>query len=1035
MNPNFGSKLFASYSSGYEQFDFKKNRKRVFVERVVNEKSPLKYRLDKSISTIQAIPLELRASTKKTIVWLLSNQYVPRIQNSQIVFEFKQGGSSKQEKGKHCSSPKFPPSVHEPKSEAEYAKMLEQAEKEKSYLKIVQELEKLAQLFFLEAKFALACKVFNAAITLNKVYSQDPSMTLFLHQSLAKVELTYAEKLSGKTPTQFSNTAEMDKIQSYRSRLAKSREILSRKLDENSSLDMQETLKAITEFRIELTIDLISDCFALLGFPPCKYAFVSMGSMSRNETSPFSDLEFAIIIDKDSPQNREYFRNLTRLLEVKIINLGETHYPILQHGLESPTPSGFCFDSGGNSPLGKEGLFELIGTPEELANYLTSRWFDIDLIMSNAMSNLNIIFGDEQLLSLYEAEAQEILDAQVAEKDFPLKERERRALALIQGDILEFAPQLDGHKEESKIFDIKKELYRLPNSILNGLAVFYNLKSKNSWDRIRELLQRGLLSPKGAENFAWAISEIARFRVKTHIHYGSENEKIFYKPQSDYQNYQWNSGNYYVLTEQDLEKISNIFRVLVPIYKAAIKFCETYGQVNLFQESQLIEEGFFAQAEALYSVRRLEEAKEAYKKGLALDPTNLLGLTMLGYIFLKLSLYDEAKEYYKKALEELERTRGDHEYNEQTVPTYILLLTSLAETLTEKSPQEALSYLQTAHQLHEKYIKKETSHLIKIYIGMSLPLITKGDLASAIYYLEEAQRIYEDLKDDADEYSIRQNSSEISSALNNLGYIYTQTSNYDSAIRCFHQAIELAGHNGGIRLVHLGVALAGAGREQEGIDKLKEALAIQEKIFGKVNPDVATTLSHLAHIYNKVKDYKTALLFSKQELYVNQSLYGVWDNTNIARWDNLGNIALSYEDFEQALICYQSELETAIQCKSEAIRISSIYAKISTAAWKKGYHKVSIKNAKKALRLYEESVGEEDQNYSTLLSNFAFTLQHTNPKQGIALLMRCLDLNKKLWGNNHPQVARCMEKLGNFYTQLENRKEALDWYKKAMQFI
>ena len=555
------------------------------------------------------------------------------------------------------------------------------------------------------------------------------------------------------------------------------------------------------------------------------------------------------------------------------------------------------------------------------------------------------------------------------------------------------------------------------------MAVFYDLKSKNAWKRIEELYNKGLLSREGADNFAWAINEIAQFRVRTHMHYGSENEKVYYQPQSEYETFQWSSGNYYVLEKADLKKISTIFQFILPVYQAAKRFCETYGQVNPFKDSQLMVEGFEERSESLILARDFHAAKELCINVLALDPTNIKILTRLGLVFQTLSQYAEATDYFKKSIEEFERKflKTQDQWNDKIAMGYITLLQHLAQSLLN-NPSETLSSAEKAIRCYKKYVKEERPLLASLYVTMSMPLIRDNKFKDAIYYLEEARRIHS-------RFDILENTFEFSSALTNLGYVYTKVKNYVAAIDCFKHAIALGGSNGGIRLVHLGIALAQSGKALEGIEKLKEALVIQEKNFGKVNADVATTLSHLGHTHHMIQDYKHALFYFKQELYVNQQIYGFWHETNIEHWNNLAEVANSAQNYDEALIYYKSTLEVKIKCfgKNDP-RLILTYCDISRVEMTLKNYGTSIEYADKALSIFTEKNSVE---YAAFLNFYGHLLQEKDPKKAIDILLQSWDLTKKFYGIKSLQAAQCLSNLGYIHQKINKTKEAISFYKQS----
>ena len=67
---------------------------------------------------------------------------------------------------------------------------------------------------------------------------------------------------------------------------------------------------------------IIEECLEILGKPPCEYEVIVLGSLARNEMTPYSDLEWAILIGSEEEQCKVFFRYLTNLvhLQVRTVN-------------------------------------------------------------------------------------------------------------------------------------------------------------------------------------------------------------------------------------------------------------------------------------------------------------------------------------------------------------------------------------------------------------------------------------------------------------------------------------------------------------------------------------------------------------------------------------------------------------------------------------------------------------------------------------------------------------------------------------------
>ena len=63
---------------------------------------------------------------------------------------------------------------------------------------------------------------------------------------------------------------------------------------------------------------IIDECLALLGTPCCDYEVIVLGSLARNETTPYSDFEWAILTSSEEEECKIFFRNLTNLVHLQV---------------------------------------------------------------------------------------------------------------------------------------------------------------------------------------------------------------------------------------------------------------------------------------------------------------------------------------------------------------------------------------------------------------------------------------------------------------------------------------------------------------------------------------------------------------------------------------------------------------------------------------------------------------------------------------------------------------------------------------------
>ncbi|MDF3047566.1 MAG: hypothetical protein K0R73_684 [Candidatus Midichloriaceae bacterium] len=321
------------------------------------------------------------------------------------------------------------------------------------------------------------------------------------------------------------------------------REEISEGLKKVDHTAMKELHLRIREFIInKIIIPLIDDCIEELGSLPevndrgVKYSIFCTGSSALGTMTPWSDLEFGILLEdgltqEDYARVKAYFINLTHLLNMKVLTFGENvlHYQSIKElndfstgniqdnwFADTLTTKGFCFDAalpdGSKTPFGRkvckgERDYELIGTVEELCKFQEEEegWYESDPSLVQALNHVRFIHGDEELFNSGYLEAL---------KEFAEINKER-AFKILKEDTAKLNPnkELLDQNREGTILNVKKEIYRFPDRIIVALGDCLGGEGEATWDVIDDLVTKGKLKSTAAENLTYALNIATELRL------------------------------------------------------------------------------------------------------------------------------------------------------------------------------------------------------------------------------------------------------------------------------------------------------------------------------------------------------------------------------------------------------------------------------------------------------------------------------------------------------------------------------------------
>ena len=334
-------------------------------------------------------------------------------------------------------------------------------------------------------------------------------------------------------------------------------------LAEDEGNKQTETVQSVFEYTTDKMKDFLKKIYEdtikeLEQKPPCKFAIVGLGSMALKQITPWSDLEFAILLEKETPQIKQYFRDLSHIVNLKMINLGETVLPSNKYiiDLSRFEKQGVNFDLGGKTPLGRIGgdkPYDLIGNKDWLLWYVKNdknKATHIDKNLPYILENAAYVCGDGDLVEAYQKDVTDFLhqDYEGKEdkyKDQGLKNHRVRALKILEeggvelnympvrslgtklskGNIDEFIPTFESHKE-GNLLDVKQEIYRLPDRMIYNLGAYFGVHAGSTWDTINELEKASRISKEGAVNLKNAADFATSLRLKSYSQSDSQTASV-----------------------------------------------------------------------------------------------------------------------------------------------------------------------------------------------------------------------------------------------------------------------------------------------------------------------------------------------------------------------------------------------------------------------------------------------------------------------------------------------------------------------------
>ncbi|MBF5059335.1 tetratricopeptide repeat protein [Candidatus Neptunochlamydia vexilliferae] len=896
-----------------------------------------------------------------------------------------------------------------------YYKEFEKAYDKKDVTNQILYLEKMAATALAKEDFIKSAHLLNAALAI--VPANNRPYQNYLFTKLETLEGLFLQRtFKVKTPSSHRNY-----IETFREKLSQIRGEVRKQLKENIPIDKVQSF--LTDRYQKLLCDLFESSIKLLGAKiPIKFTLVGLGSMARQEMCPYSDVEFAILVERNTPEITRYFKNLSRFVALRIINLGETKWEILRpkrlpdgsmREAISLSPGGFSMDIGGLSPLGKEGVYELIGTPKELSTYQSPEWLekhDGEMILVNAMTQTSLVWGDPKLLKSYQTRTQKWLDTKEGNLFQKLRSkrlRETRALQLLQGHVHEFKPQLTDSRIDLRAFDVKKDFYRPIQMAVGGLLLYAGTNGYGTLKGIKELQKRRWLSEEGTRHLEKLAKAVLTLRVESHLFYQKEQEIIYIsKGRED------KESKDLLLLENSSANPKKFYQTLIPLHKAIKAFVE--GNPKVLKLSKLNDPSIGAGLVKGERNFASSSAEASSTQAVALDPDNIDALSNLQRVKMTRDQAQEALKRNQRLLTLLREKHNDAPHLDLAKVAY-----HTGHCYTElDQPEQAIRWFNQAIVILFQAKEFAAPILPHIKLGLALAHMKLSNFEASYKHFMEGLKMKKQLLGNKPHVSI-------AISLNSLGIIYKNQGKLDKAQECYEKALETYEEAQGSQdsldfatiLSNLGDIYILTNKGEKALPLLHRSLKIKEKVLGtSPSPTLVNGLNNLARAYGLLGNSQQAGEYMEKGLKMSKMLPGESANSQTSlSLHNMGGFWFDKGDYNQALSYYRKSLEMKRELFKghPHLEMAQTLSEMGLTCRKAEKLDEALKYGLEAVDIHRKLVsGDPTTSHGISLGNVGFTYKKMGEiEKAIPYIEEALQIFTKNLGENHGHTLLAKEQL------------------------
>jgi tetratricopeptide (TPR) repeat protein len=351
---------------------------------------------------------------------------------------------------------------------------------------------------------------------------------------------------------------------------------------------------------------------------------------------------------------------------------------------------------------------------------------------------------------------------------------------------------------------------------------------------------------------------------------------------------------------------------------------------------------------------------------------------------------------------------------------------------SSETKQEAESLLERLEQLRK--VKEDLPPSVELDEGIAL--IGKGEYQKGIEKIDD----YLARMDQAWKRVEAQRDEELFLAYKSLGDAEYYQVHYDKAFDWYKKALELKPDDQAV-LNSAGLTYLELGKPGTARKYFEDALDAYVKGESNDTTDYAMYLNNLGSAFKGNGEYDQALDIFNQALALNERRFGKY-HLHVARdYNNIGGVFHAEREYEKALYNFTIALEINLKLFGEEHSyVASGYNNIGSALESMGELDKAVENFNKALNIDRSIFGNEHSHVAKDNSNIGNVLVRLKKyDQAITHYMTAIGIFQRLFRRGHPDLAIVYQNIAQVYYQTGNLKKGLPFiigaFKIFYQFL